>query len=222
MTAGPAGHVALHVLHVERGLDRDPAGVERDRLADEAEHEAAARLGRVVAEDDQARRVVRPLRDRGERAHAERVRSRPGRALRRSGGRRLTATRERARPGARGELVRRRVREVARAVAQPATGPRGPSSATALADEHQPLEQPGGPVPGLPARGVVAAQQDPVDDRRAPARRPGGRGARPRARRSSRRAREVAGRRRRRRCERIGVDRLAARARSRPRSDGRR
>ena len=37
-----AGHVALHVLHVQRRLERDPAGVERDRLADEPEHDVGA------------------------------------------------------------------------------------------------------------------------------------------------------------------------------------
>ena len=72
---GAAGHVALHVLHVQRRLERDAAGVERDRLADEAEHDGAARAGRVVAQDDQARRVVAALRDRGERAHPELARS---------------------------------------------------------------------------------------------------------------------------------------------------
>ena len=33
--AGRARHVALHVLHAGRGLDRDAAGVEGDALADE-------------------------------------------------------------------------------------------------------------------------------------------------------------------------------------------
>ena len=66
-----AGHVALHVLHVERGLDRDAARVERDRLADEAEHDVALRRGRLVAQDDHARRVVAALGDAREGAHAE-------------------------------------------------------------------------------------------------------------------------------------------------------
>ena len=66
-----AGHVALHVLHAERGLERDAAGVERDRLADEAERDVRLRAGRLVAHDDQARLVVRALRDAGEGAHPE-------------------------------------------------------------------------------------------------------------------------------------------------------
>src|SRR5207248_2278410 len=53
-----AGHVPLHVLHPARRLDRDAAGVERDRLADEPEQQVLARVGRLVAEDDQARLVA--------------------------------------------------------------------------------------------------------------------------------------------------------------------
>jgi hypothetical protein len=49
---GAAGHVSLHVLHVERGLDRDAPRVEGDRLADEAEDDVVARAGRVVPEHD--------------------------------------------------------------------------------------------------------------------------------------------------------------------------
>ena len=54
------------------------------RLADEPEHEVRrAASGRVVAQHDQARLVVASRADRGERAHAERARSRPARAPRR-------------------------------------------------------------------------------------------------------------------------------------------
>ena len=35
---GAARHVELHRRHLEAGLDRDAAGVERDRLADQPEH----------------------------------------------------------------------------------------------------------------------------------------------------------------------------------------
>ena len=40
---GAAGHVELHLVHLRRGLDRDPAGVERHGLADEAEQRARRR-----------------------------------------------------------------------------------------------------------------------------------------------------------------------------------
>ena len=66
-----ARHVALHVLHVVGRLQRDAAGVERDRLAHEPEHESVALAGRVVAKDDQTRRVVAALGNPDERAHPE-------------------------------------------------------------------------------------------------------------------------------------------------------
>ena len=112
-----AGHVALHVLHVQRGLERDAAGVEGDRLADEAEHDVAAGgLRRVVAQHDQARGVVAALRDRGQGAHPE-LRDLVG--VERLGAdvleRRRDLLRALGEPLRRG-LVRRAVDEVARAV----------------------------------------------------------------------------------------------------------
>ena len=78
--ARAAGHVALHVLHVRRLLEREAAGVEGDRLADETEQEVGPRgLRRVVAEDDQARLAVA--------AAARRLRARPCRARRSPRGR---------------------------------------------------------------------------------------------------------------------------------------
>ena len=65
-----AGHVALHVLHPQRRLERKAARVERHRLADETEHEVVARARRVVAEDDQLRLVRARRADRGECTHA--------------------------------------------------------------------------------------------------------------------------------------------------------
>ena len=56
--AGAARHVALHVLHPRGRLERDPARVERDRLADEAEQRcrrASARAGRSAARSAAAR-----------------------------------------------------------------------------------------------------------------------------------------------------------------------
>ena len=50
------------------GLDRDPAGVERHGLADEAEQRAGD-VRRVVAQRDQPRLLVGAAGDGGERAH---------------------------------------------------------------------------------------------------------------------------------------------------------
>jgi hypothetical protein len=49
------------------------ARVERDRLADEPEDDVALGVRRLVAENDQAGRVMTTLRDAGERAHAHRA-----------------------------------------------------------------------------------------------------------------------------------------------------
>ena len=114
---GAAGHVALHVLHPAGRLDRDAAGVERDRLADEPEQDVVARAGRVVAEDDQARLVAAAAADGGQRAHAELVELLRGREPRTSGARARRASSCAFSPSVCGrELVRRHVREVARAV----------------------------------------------------------------------------------------------------------
>ena len=123
---GAAGHVALHVLHPAGRLDRDAAGVERDRLADEPEHDVVARAGRVVAEDDQARLVAAAAADRG-RARPCRARRAPGSEhLARSGARARRASSCAFSPSVCGrELVRRHVREVARAV-RPVGDDRGP------------------------------------------------------------------------------------------------
>jgi hypothetical protein len=115
--AGAARHVALHVLHARGGFQREPAGVEGDRLADEAEvYVRMRRLRRRVADDDQPRLAAAPTADRGERAHAELVEL--GRAEH-VGGEMLVLGRERdgvLAERVRVELVRRRVREVAGAV----------------------------------------------------------------------------------------------------------
>jgi len=98
-------------------LQREAAGVERDRLADEPEHEVGARGGgRLVTEDDHAGLVAAAGTDRGERAHAELVDL--GRAEDLSGQMLvLTGQLDGVLGEGRGiELVRRHVREVARAV----------------------------------------------------------------------------------------------------------
>ena len=88
---GAARHVELHLLHLGRGLDRDPAGVEGHRLADEAEVRTARR-GRAPAQHDQPRvdvrsparpRRMRPCRWRRSR-HRRAARPRGRRTRRRS------------------------------------------------------------------------------------------------------------------------------------------
>ena len=54
---GAARHVELHLVHLRRGLDRDPAGVERHGLADEAQQRPGD-VGRLVADRDQPRVLV--------------------------------------------------------------------------------------------------------------------------------------------------------------------
>ena len=70
---GRAGHVALHVLHVRRRLQRDAAGVERHPLADEPEQDVAAagRGRRLPAQHDEAGLVVASRADAEQGAHAE-------------------------------------------------------------------------------------------------------------------------------------------------------
>ena len=115
--ARAARHVALHVLHLRGGLQRDPAGVEGDRLADDAEQQVGAfRGGRLVAQHDQARLVPAAAADGGERAHPELVELARAEHLRlhvvELARERLRVLAERVRV----ELVRRHVREVARAI----------------------------------------------------------------------------------------------------------
>src|SRR2546428_10868529 len=55
-------------MHVVRGLDRDAARVERDPLSHQAEVVSLATTA-LVAEDDEARRLMAALRDREIAAH---------------------------------------------------------------------------------------------------------------------------------------------------------
>ena len=57
-TAAPPDMSNFISLILRRGLDRDAAGVERHGLADEPEHRAASRPGRLVAQRDQLRLLV--------------------------------------------------------------------------------------------------------------------------------------------------------------------
>ena len=68
--AGSARHVALHVFHAGRRLDRNAARVETDALADEGDRRLAL-LAAVPAHDDDAAVAPRPLTDAEQRAHAE-------------------------------------------------------------------------------------------------------------------------------------------------------
>ena len=206
---GAAGHVALHVLHPGGGLDRDAARVERDRLADDAEHQVALRTGRVVAQDDQARLVPAASAYGAQRAHPQLVE-----LARREhfGGQVLVLGRELLRLLAervRVELVRRHVREVARAVG-PLGDDRRPLHCSAqlrvvgVAD-HDPLGRPG-LVLRLPAARRVGAEDRPLDERRRLL------GQRHRERlveqpdERSAHPRESLGRRGARRPQRVGVD----------------
>ena len=67
--AGGAGHVELHLGHLRRGLQRDPAAVEGHALAHQAEHRPA-RAGAAVAHGDQRGLLVGALGDRREGAHS--------------------------------------------------------------------------------------------------------------------------------------------------------
>ena len=162
-----AGHVALHVLHVLAGLERDAARVERDRLADEPEDEVALRVRRVVAEDDQTGRVVAPLRDARERAHAHRADLVEVGDL---GRQRVEAGRELlgAFPQPLGsEVVRRAVREVSGSIGPLRNALRALRQLSRLVgavEEQQALDLLRRGLARLPLALVVAAQDDAVDD----------------------------------------------------------
>ena len=68
--AGGARHVAFHVLHALRGLDRDAAGIEAHAFADERDRLGTA-LAAVPAHHDEPGIVHRALADAEQRAHAE-------------------------------------------------------------------------------------------------------------------------------------------------------
>src|SRR5207248_10646267 len=68
--AGGSGHVALHVLHVLRRLDREPAAIKAHPLADESDRIDAA-LAAVPAHDHEPCFVRGTLADPKQRAHAK-------------------------------------------------------------------------------------------------------------------------------------------------------
>ena len=164
---GAAGHVALHVLHSQRGLERDAAGVERDRLADEPEDKIGLRrLRRVVAQDDQPGLIVARLGDRSEGAHSLRVDLRWAERLRRDV-LDLRGDLGRARRETLGRrLVRRAVDEIAGAV-RPLGDPQRAVDGlfeAASATDHQAVELRLRAVV-LPAGRVVAPEERSFDDR---------------------------------------------------------
>ena len=57
---GAARHVRLHVFHVFGGLERNPAGVERYRLADEHDRRPVGIGGPVPPHREEPRRLRRP------------------------------------------------------------------------------------------------------------------------------------------------------------------
>ena len=69
---GAAGHVELHLLHLRRGLDRDPAGVEGHGLAHEARGAARWRRRAGSAARSAAARRALPWATAAKRAHAAR------------------------------------------------------------------------------------------------------------------------------------------------------
>ena len=69
-----AGHVGLHLVHVQSVLDRDAARVERYPFADEGpEFVVCGRALRLVAQHDESRLLVRALRDAEQSAHRARA-----------------------------------------------------------------------------------------------------------------------------------------------------
>ena len=170
---GAAGHVALHVLHVQRRLERDAARVEGDRLADEAERRrrrVGARAARSAARSGAAG-LCAALRDRGEARPCPARRSRRGPSA--SAVEVLGAGGDLARAlgePLRRQLVRRAVDEVAGAV-RPARRSRQRSPAASSTPSASPQRTSvEGFEPGssrLPAARVVGAEERAR--RRAPA-----------------------------------------------------
>ena len=116
---GAARHVELHLLHLRRGLDRDPAGVEGHGLAHVAEVRARPRpWGGSAARSAAAPRGA--LGHRGEARPCRGPRSRRGRAARARAPRARRRSRGRARRGTSGvATLDGQVLEVARGVLRP-------------------------------------------------------------------------------------------------------
>ncbi len=163
-----AGHVAFHLLHAGGGLDRDTAGVERDRLADEAEDDALHGVLGLVAEDDQAGLRLRALGDGGERAHAGRLDLGPAPDLDREAAARRDLAGTLGKRGRR-ELVGGGVDELATAVGPvrgyPCSCGRLGGGASPGSAEDETLDRRSLAVPRLPAAGVVGAEDGAVHDR---------------------------------------------------------
>ena len=166
---GAAGHVHLHLVHARGGLDRDPAAVERDRLADQAD--ARTRAAARVAQGDQPRLGRAALRRRRSARPSRRRRSRRGRGPRPrraswAAAISLGALGERLR----GELVRRQVLQrrgrgwpPRRRPARSAPRPRPARGRSSVGDQHQALEPRRGRVVAI--AGAVAVEAVGGEDR---------------------------------------------------------
>ena len=156
-----AGHVVLHPLHAVGRLDRDAAGVERDALADQAEHRRRGRAGRIVAEHHQraAARCCRARRRAAGPCRAAAICCSSSISTLTPASRAIAAAR--ARELARRQRVARLVRELARQIAALAEhaaardrrvdARRTPSSASATTIVHA------APAPAAVRRLVAAA-----------------------------------------------------------------
>ena len=215
--ARAARHVALHVLHLRGGLQRDPAGVEGDRLADEPERDVGARrpsAGRSAARSGAARcgcrgrpRRARPCRAcpsraaRGSPPSGARARPRaPARARRARAGRARSAACSRGR--VRGSCARRA--SAARSAASRSSG----VSAWPITIRSIGARALVG-VLRLPLPGRVAAEDRAFDERARLLRRARAGGSRRAASRGCRRRGRATARRRLPRCGTRRVDLVA-------------
>ena len=111
ITRGGAAHVVLHLLDAALRLQVDAAGIEGDALADQ--HVGLGVAAVVPLQHDQLGRIGRAARDREQRAHAQFLHLRRGRALRTRpcrSARRIPAPAGPGRPGCRCSAAGCRVR----------------------------------------------------------------------------------------------------------------
>ncbi len=155
-----ARHVELHLVHLRRGLDRDPARVERHRLADEPQQRPGD-VRRLVAQRDQPGVLVGAAGDARERAHARGLDAFAVEHLDAHAVERLRALGQRARR----EHVRRPVLQVTRGVdrGRHGRGLRGGRAHVVVGGQHQRAEA--AVLGGLELAIAVGRQQRPLDQR---------------------------------------------------------
>ena len=161
-----ARHVELHPDQAARRLQRVPARVVREPLADQTEHDAGPRPARLVAKDDRERRLRRPLRHGEEQPHPAPLH--PGPVVDARGERGVLLGQL---AGAIGQLLRphvprRRVLEVAGPVGRLGEDGREPGLGPVAAQhgERGHLARPVVGRPGQVAGEAVAGERGPVDD----------------------------------------------------------